>query len=119
MTPEGKVKRDIDKVLDKYKPALWWHKPVQNGMGKPCLDYHCCYKGLYFAIEAKAPKKDLTARQSITRDDILAAGGTVLRVRNEAELQLLRDWLHRPYGIGTYIRVENDNDKVHTNGKTG
>jgi hypothetical protein len=103
MTPEGDVKKDIDKLLKQYEPQLWWHKPVLNGMGGPCLDYHCCYTGLYFAIEAKAPDKDLTDRQEITKDEIVAAGGTVFRVRNAHELGLLKQWLDHPRMNADYI----------------
>ena len=93
-TPEGKIKDRIDRELGKHAPALFYHKPVQNGMGKPILDYVCCFYSYYFAIEAKAEDKDLTQRQQDTRDQILIAGGTVFRVRDDAELDLLRNWLN-------------------------
>jgi hypothetical protein len=98
MTPEGRVKREIDKLLARYAPQLWAHKPVQNGMGKPCLDYHCCYKGRYFAIEAKAAGEFLSQRQEITAREIETAGGMVFTICGTAEegqaaLATLERWL--------------------------
>ena len=95
-TPEGKVKAEIDKVLKEFEPKLWWHKPVQNGMGKPCLDYHCCIWGQYFAIEAKAPGEPLTARQRITKKEIEDAEAPVFVIDGTADTttcQELWDWL--------------------------
>jgi len=79
MTPEGKVKARIKKLLDSCK-YMYYHMPVQSGYGKPSLDFIGCHMGRYFAIEAKAPGKEMTPRQEITRDDILAAGGKVFTV---------------------------------------
>lgn len=77
MTPEGKVKKQIDAVLKKY--GVYSFKPVQNGMGKPGLDYHCVLPpyGLAVMIEAKAPGKKPTARQKLTIKEIEQAGGKV------------------------------------------
>src|SRR5258708_32290312 len=77
MTPEGKIKAAVKRVLNR----LWetyHHWPVQNGMGAPCLDCHGCYRGMYFAIETKAPGKVPTPRQSQTIASIAAAEGCVL-----------------------------------------
>jgi hypothetical protein len=93
MTPEGKVKRDINKMLKQFEPKLWWHMPVQNGMGKPCLDYHCCIWGQYFAIEAKAPGEPLTERQKITKAEIEAAEGVVFEVDGPIGIEEVRSWL--------------------------
>jgi hypothetical protein len=87
------VKRRIDGLLDKFAPDLWYHKPVQNGMGKPCLDYHCCFHGLYFVVEAKAPGEDPTKRQEITIEEINRAGGQVFVVSNDEGMAALESWL--------------------------
>ena len=60
-TPEGKVKDQIKSVLNKF--GIYYFMPVQNGMGKPGLDFYCCYRGKFIAIEAKAPGKKPTPRQ--------------------------------------------------------
>jgi hypothetical protein len=75
MTPEGKVKEQIKKLLKKY--GAYWHMPVQNGMGSPALDFHVCHRGLYLGIEAKAPGKTMTDRQVLTAKEISDAGGIV------------------------------------------
>lgn len=76
MTPEGKVKLRARVLLKKY--GAYWHSPVQNGMGTPSLDMICCMRGLYLAIECKAPGKHLTPRQELTKKEIEDAGGYVV-----------------------------------------
>lgn len=78
MTPEGKVKNQVKKLLKKY--GAYQHWPVQTGYGAACLDCHGCYECWYFAVETKAPGKKLTPRQLITKEQIEAAGGAVFVV---------------------------------------
>jgi hypothetical protein len=92
MTPEGKIKAKIDKLLKKYS-YVYYHKPVMNGMGAPTLDYVGCANGRYFAIEAKAAGKTLTDRQRQTMLTIEAAGGDVFLISNDAQLEFLTGWL--------------------------
>ena len=93
-TPEGKVKAKIDKLLKSYGPELYYFKPVQSGYGAPSLDYLCCYKGYFFAIEAKADaKKKPTPRQELTIKQIFDAGGTAFVVDNDDTLGVLKSWL--------------------------
>lgn len=75
VTPEGKVKARVKKVLKEFEAYQHW--PVQAGYGKPCLDCHGCYNGLYYAVETKAPGKNLTPRQTQTVEEIVDAGGKV------------------------------------------
>lgn len=86
-TPEGKVKAKIKKLLNKH--GVYSHMPVQNGMGAPSLDYVCCFRGLYIAIEAKAPGKKPTPRQHKTMQQIRAAGGYAFVVHDDETLELL------------------------------
>lgn len=81
-TPEGLVKKRVVVLLKKYR--VYWHCPMQNGMGKPSLDFICSYKGYFIAIETKAGNKQPTARQEITMNEIRAAGGFVFLV-NEVQ----------------------------------
>ena len=78
VTPEGKVKAKISKVLDWY--GAYRFMPVQNGMGTPGLDYHCAVKGFAFFIEAKAPRKKPTARQNILIDNLRVDHGCTVFV---------------------------------------
>jgi len=49
-------------------------------MGTPSLDMICCMRGIYLAIECKAPGKHLTPRQELTKKEIEDAGGHVIVV---------------------------------------
>ena len=95
MTPEGKVKSKVDQVLKHF--GAYYHKPVVNGMGKPSLDYVCCYRGRFFSIETKAPGKDLTTRQEVTKSEMESAGGAVFKVSCKEELEVVIEWIQ---GVG-------------------
>lgn len=88
-TPEGKVKDLIRATLKSH--SAYWHMPVQNGLGKPALDFHVCHRGRYAAVEAKAPGKKPTPRQQQTIVEIEAAGGRVFVV--DGDLTELDHWL--------------------------
>ena len=94
MTPEGKVKalvrRRLKEEFDAHPPFKHYaFMPVQSGRGKRTLDILLCVGGRFFAIETKAPGKDLTELQKDTRDDILAAGGTVYKVDNPESCEIM------------------------------
>lgn len=89
MTPEGKVKAKVKELLKRF--GVYWHCPVQNGMGAPSLDFVCCVKGKFFAVETKAPGKKPTPRQETTIAEIQRAGGYVFVI--DGELTALEDWL--------------------------
>lgn len=104
MTPEGKIKAKVKKMLDEYKGVatvgldgdilsgykLYAHWPVQNGMGSPTLDCIGCYYGIYFAIETKAPGKVPTPRQLTTIEQIKAAGGITFVVSSDEDIEAVR-----------------------------
>lgn len=94
MTPEGKVKNKVKGLLRCF--PVYWHMPVQNGMGSPSLDFICCVKGLYFAIETKAPGGKPTPRQEDTINKIQQAGGRVFVI--DGDLTLLETWLKEVTG---------------------
>jgi hypothetical protein len=80
-TPEAKVKAKITRALEALQAKgfpVYYHMPVQNGMGKPTLDFICCFNGNYLGIEAKAPGQKPTDRQYATFAEINAAGGTTI-----------------------------------------
>ncbi len=64
MTPEGRVKAAIKRVLKAH--GCWWYMPVPGGFGEPTLDFICAIDGRIFCIEAKAPGKKPTPRQQET-----------------------------------------------------
>lgn len=108
-TPEGKIKNQVKKILNEfggdglplsvqnatepYGPlkAFW---PVQNGMGSPSLDCLVCYRGLFIAIETKAPGKKPTPRQETTISEYRAAGAIVLVIDGEKGYEELRQALN-------------------------
>jgi len=91
MTPEGKVKHKIKLVLDSY--GAYYHMPVLNGMGKPSLDFVCCYRGRFFAIEAKGAGQSMTLRQEATQAEMEKAGATVFKVSNKEEMMVVVNWI--------------------------
>ena len=71
MTPEGKVKKEIKRVLDAF--GVYYFMPVQMGLGAAGLDFHCVMRfgdhALAFFIEAKKPGGEPTPRQENFADD--------------------------------------------------
>lgn len=86
MTPEGKVKEIVKRVLGTL-PHHYRFMPVQRGMGMPGLDFFCCINGYFIGIETKAPGKKPTPRQDATIAEIKAAGGTVYVIHDRAEAE--------------------------------
>jgi hypothetical protein len=95
MTPEGKVKAAIKRVLDVYKPMLYYEMPVPSGYGRSGLDFEGAIRGYAFSVEAKAPGKKPTARQDIVIEQKRLAGISVWVVDNvnSPEIQNLANWL--------------------------
>ena len=88
MTPEGKIKAKVNRMLAPYieRGDIWKFMPVQMGMGAPALDFLLCVKGHFFAIETKVLGKHLTPRQKITKAEMMKAGATVSVVDDDQSL---------------------------------
>jgi len=71
-TPEGKVKERVKKILREH--GAYYFMPVQAGYGMPGLDFHCCFEGRAFCVEAKAPGKHATPRQQLTIEEMEKSG---------------------------------------------
>lgn len=95
MTPEGKTKAMIDRVLAKYGDELDSFKPVQNGMGSPALDYIICYHGQHIEIEAKKPGGVMTPRQILTAEKKERAGAKVFCIDGDIGCARLDDYLSK------------------------
>jgi Holliday junction resolvase len=77
MTPEGKVKAEIKKVLAEY--GCWYFMPSMNGYGRAGIpDFIGCYNGVFFAIEAKSANGKLTPNQEREIAAIQQAHGVVV-----------------------------------------
>lgn len=92
MTPEGKIKREVNRLLDRYK-SVYRFMPVPGGFGASSLDYLLCVNGCFCAIETKAPGKKPTDRQKMVIGQIRRAGGTVFVIDGDEGLQQLREYL--------------------------
>lgn len=101
MTPEGRVKKAVNKVLDKYK-RIYRFMPVPYGYGASTLDYLICVGGRFLAIETKAPGKKPTDRQKMIIRQITAAGGVVFvidSVEGATELEEYLELHHHASGF--------------------
>lgn len=63
MTPEGRVKAEIRKIIKSYGDQIWSFWPVQTGYGRKTVDLLMCVRGQSFIIEVKAPGEKPTAMQ--------------------------------------------------------
>jgi hypothetical protein len=90
-TPEGKVKDKVKRLLHEF--GIYFHMPVQNGMGSPTLDFKCTAWGYVLVIETKAPKEYPTERQLITMQQESESGAFVFVVRDDETLMALRCYL--------------------------
>lgn len=87
MTPEGRVKEAVKKVLKAR--GIWFFMPMQNGFGVVGIpDFICCWKGQFLAIETKAPgkKADTTPNQERKIQEIKDHGGWALVVDDAKQL---------------------------------
>ena len=92
MTPEGKVKEKIKRLLKHH--GAWYYLPVSMGMGQHGIpDFVCCYKGKMFGIEAKAEGKKPTALQMKQKSLIEAAGGKWFLVDGDDSLMEVERWI--------------------------
>lgn len=91
-TPEGKVKDGVKQFLKER--GAWFFMPVSNGMGQVGIpDIICCYKGVFVAIETKAPGKrmNVTPNQNRVMAAIRDNDGFAFVVDSNDDLKLLFD----------------------------
>lgn len=94
MTPEGKIKAAINKVLASY-PDSYSFMPVPYGYGTSTVDYLICHYGLFIGIEAKAPGQHPTARQRQIIYQIRTAGGEAFVIDSIDKCHHLRIFLEQ------------------------
>lgn len=90
MTPEGRVKAAVKRVLDKYK-GFYTFWPVPSGYGPSSLDCLLCVCSRFVAIETKAPGKKPTPRQKLTIERIERAGGVVFIIDGTDKTDTVED----------------------------
>lgn len=91
-TPEGRVKDEIKKVLNALANC-WWFLPGANGYGQHGIpDFIVCYRGVFIAIEVKAPGKlatGVTPLQQMQIRSINQAMGYAIAVDDAAPVRAL------------------------------
>lgn len=91
MTPEGKVKDKVKKVLKELE--AYYVMPATGGYGSSgAPDFLVCYEGRFFGIECKAADNQPTALQLKHLTDIRKAGGLAI-VINETSVDDLKAFL--------------------------
>lgn len=99
MTPEGKVKQKVKKVLKQY--SVWDYWPVPSGFGRRTVDVLGLYYGHFFAIEVKRPGKEPTELQARELEDIARKGGVTFVIDGDEGVGRLNDWLEQ-------MRLDNE-----------
>jgi hypothetical protein len=90
MTPEGKVKKEVKKLLERF--SVYYYMPVPGGYGKAGKgDFICCVAGYFLAIETKKDKGELTELQDEDRKDIERSKGIKVKIgpQDLGKLELL------------------------------
>ena len=99
--PEALVKAKVRQLLAEYGSKLYSFWPVPSGYGQTTIDCIGCYRGRFFAIETKAPKKKPTLRQMavLNQMDMAMATTFVIDSVDSPVLDDLRLWLDQLTGL--------------------
>lgn len=94
MTPEGKIKARVDKLLHQYK--IWYFSPQSGPYGRSGIpDRIAIVEGLFVGIEVKADKtKKPTRLQIDCMAKIEAAGGKCFVVYDDETLIHLKEFIN-------------------------
>lgn len=91
MTPEGRVKERVKKLLKHYN--AWYCMPVAGPYGRNGVpDIIGCYRGRFFCIETKAGRNKATELQTAQMVRVTEAGGVSFLI-NEHNMDELELWL--------------------------
>ena len=96
MTPEGKVKEKVKKILKKR--GVWFFMPRGSTFGTAGVaDIICCHEGRLLAIETKAGNNQPTKLQLNSLRSIVNHGGCALVVResNMDAVEAALDFIER------------------------
>jgi hypothetical protein len=107
-TPEGRIKDAIKRQLKAM--GAWYFMPVSNGMGQVGIpDIIICYRGLFVAIEAKAPGKRnaVTENQKRVMEAIRTAQGYAWVCDDAADIPMLFN------ALDITLKLERPNDQVN------
>lgn len=92
-TPEGKIKKKLDKMLKAEK--VWFYSPQAGPFGRAGIpDRVAIVNGLFVGIECKADKtKKPTDLQRKAMRDIEAAGGKCFLVYDDDTIDSVREFI--------------------------
>ena len=92
-TPEGKIKRELDKVLK--QEGVWFFNPQAGPFGRAGIpDKIACIGGKFVGIECKADKtKKPTPLQIKAMKEIEMAGGKCFLVYDDTTIEEVRDYI--------------------------
>ena len=93
-TPEGKIKRKLDRVLK--QEGVWFFNPQAGPFGRAGIpDKIACIGGKFVGIECKADKtKKPTPLQIKAMKEIEMAGGKCFLVYDDATIEEVRQYIH-------------------------
>lgn len=93
MTPEGKIKARVDRLLHQYK--IWFYSPQAGPYGRAGIpDRIAIVRGQFVGIEVKADRtKKPTALQRKCMAMIEAAGGKCFIVYDVETLETLKGYI--------------------------
>ena len=92
MTPEGKVKAKVVRVLKEL--GIYYFTPQTGGYGRSGVpDLICCYNSQFIGIECKAGKNKPTPLQEAEMQRIRHAGGLTYVINEENADQLKKELL--------------------------
>lgn len=107
MTPEGRIKARLRKMLNECPVRIYLFMPVQNGMGDATLDFIGCINGRFFAVETKAGHGVMTPRQVHTAGRMKVTGAAVFLLNEDpVKWQVFEDWLLRQTAIAALEQKE-------------
>lgn len=81
-TPEGKVKKFVKDYMKKHFPEAYFYSPPGGAFGKAGTpDHFYLYKGVFIAIEIKAPNGKLSVLQEKTLKQLAECGAVAAVVK--------------------------------------
>lgn len=72
-TPESRLKERVAKYLQKR--GIFYFMPRPTQWGKNGVDFLCCYRGTFVAIETKIWPRKATPMQKLFLDSVRESGG--------------------------------------------
>jgi hypothetical protein len=98
VTPEGKIKKAVNEVLD--DPRIYVFRPVQGGYGAAGLDYHCVVRArntpvAFFVETKKAGKEPTTRQETLIAKLAFSVNARTFVIDDLAGVEELKTWLQR------------------------